>query len=329
MEVEPLASGWDWDHFYTEVVRIKTSDRALGSVLILGALVGVLGNISAIFYFWPRRGKTIHDLQYLMITIVDVVSTSVFGLPVAISLFNNRRAVLFENDVFCTSWTLVILFTGRMSMFLAMMISITRTIAMKCPSCPIKRSWVIGPIAGYAAYLILIYVIYVPQGWHFAIYAAKVSSCGIDFMHRGIPLVAMYIGMISYVVELIVPSLTTFVCFVIGTWFLMTQPVLGNANDRKFRRVSITIAIFTGVFLVCNAPCFLCQLWKYFVWLINRKLPLKQPDKFHFYDQLLLQRFPIFVNAVINPFLYLLRMRGYQNWVRRTARIYPPANVNN
>jgi hypothetical protein len=44
------------------------------------------------------------------------------------------------------------------------------------------------------------------------------------------------------------------------------------------------------------------------------------PLKGLFYAHLMLQIFPLFLNAVINPILYLLRMPGYQTWTRQSLK---------
>jgi hypothetical protein len=40
----------------------------------------------------------------------------------------------------------------------------------------------------------------------------------------------------------------------------------------------------------------------------------------YYYAQLMLQLFPIFVNAVINPILYFLRIRSFQRWINQAFR---------
>ena len=309
-----------WDDYYTEKLGIQTSDRVLGSVFIFCTLVGLLGNGSAVCYFWQRRQKTIHDLQYLAITTVDFFTVS-SSFPIIASLLNNRYPMLFRNDVFCTAWSSVVIFTARMSMFLAMMISITRTIAMKCPHRPIKRSWVISVITGYAAYMIVIYSIFLPQRWQYGTYLTKLSSCFMIIINKEIPEIAEYFGMISYILELFLPSVITLACFVVGIRVLMTRPTVGDEHDKKFRRASVTITIFTAVFLACNTPCFLCQMWEILSFLNNLTGPDQtQYHNFRYYARLLLQIFPIFLNATINPLLYLSRMRGFQDWISKALR---------
>ena len=277
-----------------------------------------MGNGSAICFFWPRRRKTIHDLLYLAITVVDFLTVLSIS-PLVVSLLNDRQAMLFENDVFCTLWSSVFISTARMSMFLAMTICITRTFAMKYPNRPLQRSWVVGAITGYGSYMIVMYLICIPLNWYHGRYFPHVAACGMDQDSFSFtPEVAKYFGMVSFFLELTLPSLVTFICFVVGTWFLKTQPVLGNERDKTFRRVSVTITLFTAVFLICNVPCFLILAWMN-LWLMKVvPSPANTVTEVGFhYLELMLQYLPIFLNAVANPLLYLLRMRGYQKWIRQ------------
>ena len=311
LKITPGDVGWSVE--YTENLRIQTYDRVLGSALILGTLIGLLGNSSAVLYFWPRRHKTIHDIQYLVITTVDFFTVS-SCFPIITSLLNDRFPMLFSSNVFCTAWTLVNKFTRIMSMFLATLICVTRTVAMTCPHRTIKRCWVIRAIAGYAAFIIATDVIDFSTKWSYGAYAATNSCCGLNFSDRA-PVVYQYFVIVySCGIALFLTSLITFVCFVISNRFLLTRLTFGNDDDRKFRRVSVTITIFTTVFLVCNVPCLISQLL-YFVHptLLDGKI-------FQYYEGMVLFDVPVFLNAILNPVVYLMRMQEYQTWILYTLR---------
>ena len=85
--IQPGDQGWD--HFYAEELGIETSDKIVGSIFIFGTIVGLLGNGSAVCYFWRRRNKTIHDLLYLAITAVDFLTISL-SVAIAATLLNDR-----------------------------------------------------------------------------------------------------------------------------------------------------------------------------------------------------------------------------------------------
>ena len=83
---EVVDRGHTWsDNYYKEVLQIQKTDQVVGFLFILSIFVGLLGNGSAVCYFWPRRRKTIHDLLYLAITVVDFLTvSSIFPLGVSI-----------------------------------------------------------------------------------------------------------------------------------------------------------------------------------------------------------------------------------------------------
>jgi len=287
---------------------IRTWDRILGSLFSFVTLVGLTGNGSACVYFWPRRKKTIHDLLYLAITAVDFI-TVLSSIPVIASLLNDRFPTFFGDKTFCDTWVSVTEFSTLMSIFLATLICVTRTVVMKYPQRPLKRSWVTAAIFGYAVFLLATDLTYLSFKWTHGRYSPLTSYCS-RVIDKAVP---AYYAMVSFIIKLTLPSFITLACFVVGTWILMTRPVLGHNNDRKFRRVSVTIAIFTAVFLVCNVAFFLYQMWLIF---LAQSVNNIYSRTFQYYDRILLLFFPIFLNATVNPLLYLLRMRGYQNWFR-------------
>ena len=317
MNLSDITSSDPVRSFSYKDLGIETSDRVVGSGIAVCTIGGLLGNVFAFFYFWSRRQKSIHDMQYLAITTVDLI-TLLSCTAIVPSLFNQRDPTLFANAFFCTVWSMITMFTARMSMFLAMMICVTRTIAMKFPHHHIKRSHVISAIAAYSSYMVLLYLIFVSQKWNYGKYSHWLSLCKlVSINKRGMPAFALYFVLISLFIELIVPSLVTFVCFVIGTRFLITRPPLNAESDRKFRRVSVTVSMFTAAFLLCNTPCFLYYIFEVIASFNDRVLEfILNSNNFRFYGRLLLQYFVIMLNAAINPILYLSRMRGFQRWIR-------------
>ena len=304
---------WKYDY----ALKIETSDHFVGSLFILGTIVGFLGNSSAICFFWPRRKKTIHDLLYLAISAVDLVTVS-SSFPIIASLLNNRHPIFFENSTFCTTWMSVVLFAARMSIFLAMVICINRTTVMKYPNYPINRALAIAVILGYSVIITVFDVVFLLQPWCNSIYDPRGSYCYIkctddnDFSLIRRTLIG---------IEFLIPSLITAVCFVIGVRILLSRPAIGSDDDNRYRRVSVTISMFTAVFLVFNLPCIAVLIWEA-LWLTGIPQPYMviDFDDGWFYFYLMSTIFPMFLNAIANPLLYALRMREYQNWIRQAQR---------
>ena len=301
------------------ISKIKTSDIVLGSLFILGTIVGILGNGVAFCFFLPRRKRTIHDLLYMAITAVDFVTVS-SSFPVIATLFNERESTLFANDTFCTGWISLVQFTAKISIFLAMIICINRTIIMIHPNRPINRTCVIVAIAVYAVFGIILDVLYLSQSWGFAFYDKFRASCSITIQGRSqLLFILKIIRVVSFVVGFLVPTLITTVCFVVGIRILMTRPALGNEDNIRYRRVSVTISIFTGVFLIFNTP-FILSLILELLSFINLVSLYRDYEIWDHYMILILQTLPMFLNAVVNPVLYALRIRDFQNWIRQALK---------
>ena len=119
-----------------EVCRLECNpiwDKMLGTILILCALVGAPANVMALRFFRSTRRMSDLTIQlYISICCIDIC-TSVAHIPVAISLFSDRYPVLFNNTVFCAAWNVVVRFLLEISMFLVMLLSVSRCIAIALP----------------------------------------------------------------------------------------------------------------------------------------------------------------------------------------------------
>ena len=305
-----------WFIFYRN--EIKTYDHVLAWIFILGTVAGVLGNSCAVCYFWPRRKKTIHDLLYLSISTIDLITVSI-GFPLIASLLNERRPTLFSNKVFCGLWICLEIICMEISIFLAMVICVTRTLIMKYPKRPINRSMIIGAIIGYFIFLVLCDAIFLLNRWNvFGHYVWYHSCCWVRHSREPKYPIASFIDYILQAVTLLAPSLIIFICFIVGIRILLTKPTFSGENRKGFRRVSITISIFTAVFLFFNIPCTMSLIWEF----VSQFGFYSAYDMFEnnkggkYYIELISKILPMFLNAVTNPLLYILRMREYQHWIR-------------
>ena len=307
-----------WGPFYDYILKIRPYDHVLAWIFIIGTVAGILGNSCSVCFFWPRKKKTIHDMLYLLISAVDLITVS-STFPLIASLLSDRHPLLFENNFFCGVWISLVILTTEMSIFLAMAICVSRTMIMKYPTHTINRSMLIGAIIGYFVFLVLFDMMYILNRWAVHIYKYYVSSCWLYFLRR--TMYAMYLGIFLQAVTLFVPSLIIFICFIVGIRILFTKPTISGEHRKGFRRVSITISIFTAVFLFYNTPCFIRQIWA-----LAKAFGLNSPYdifsnveggiSYSYYVEPITMILPMFLNAVTNPLLYILRMKEYQNWIR-------------
>ena len=329
----------------------STVDIIIGSALILFFIVGLSGNISALVYFWSNRRKSVPDKLYIIVVSVDI-GTCVATIPVIASLFNNRDPILFSNSFLCGCFTIAVYFLLRVSMFLVAVMSVTRSFAIIMPhraryTCTMKR--IIAVIAGYSLLLLFIDGVSFALGWmKGTYYRTERSHCSYEMTEKSPPWAKMFI-LIAFEIEVFVPSLVVFISFITGIVTLIRNASTKIGSEKKLprskkrleirkmsvqstcdgekisRRVSITIALFTAVFLVCNIPLFVYQM----IHLLSNYVPsvktmVDNSDVGKRFAPLLLLVMPYVLNAAVNPCLYLMRMPRYRgeflSWGRHIQR---------
>jgi hypothetical protein len=290
----------------------------IGGGLILVLVMGVFGNLSATSYFWGRRKENFPDYLYAVNSIVDTL-ISLLACPVISSLLHDRGAMFFRSHSFCSAFALLFTFLQRYSMFVVMVISVTRTVAISAPFRSVKEPLVKIILLTYAILLAVMYTTLMATGKIFAIYFNKTAHCfPISFMDGWEWTLYM---MIHLVPALLVP-LTVFFSLVFSCKSLMKKTVLGTEDDKLFWKISVTIALFTAVFLICNIPLFVIYVMESVkIWFkvdVNSSSFL--PESFvYWYDWLVAGIFLTMLNAAINPCLYLLRMPQFRIWMYRRA----------
>ena len=296
----------------------KTADHMIGGLTALCMLVGLIGNTSAFLYFWGRKRRSVHNMLYLTITSVDIC-TSLSAATIVVVLFNNRDPFLLEDSLFCTQWYVIIGFSLRMSMFLVVLISITRTINIVFPFFSVSYHKLIYAVLMYGAWLLIfdgvvfgLKIMYPRYNVHHACCLPFPPESNHD---PGITLIVWWFAIEA---EFMLPSVVVFISFTASTVSLYKRNSVKSEKDEKFRRATVTIALFTVVFLVCNIPCFLYQL-NVIIYRLSAHtvgLDVNKPGSFYWYGSLVSQLFTTFLNAALNPCLYFLRMRPMRLWIR-------------
>jgi hypothetical protein len=86
--------------------------------------------------------------------------------------------------------------------------------------------------------------------------------------------------------------------------------------SKKKQQASVTLASFTALFMICNAPCFVNNV----VYVVGYFMSRKYPRPFYmstfmfFYSWVLAEVVSMVLNAALNPVLYYLRVQGLKGW---------------
>ena len=298
------------------------ADVSIASLAIFFLVIGVAGSALSLLYFFKKERLTLPSFLYILISSFDIC-ISIIAVPVVVSLLNSRRKGLFENETLCAAWVPIFYFLKRMSMFLVMMISLTRSIVTASPFVQIRIKNVAVVTIIYGAILVVVDVVYQSIGVFKTQYRRKECSCEIYFTPDRSTEAASKAYSILLQTELIFPCIVVFISLILSLTCLVKEKTEFKREDtKKFRQVSITITIFAGVFLICNVPAFLLQL-RYLTFYIKGFDEVKEISSGRFmewYGHLLSHIFLTLFNTALNPCLYLLRMPFFRQWLVLMAK---------
>ena len=290
-------------------------DITIGSALTLILVLGLLGNISAFIYFWPRRLKTASDRLFVAIVVVDIL-TCLLTIPVTTSIFNNRELMLFNSPVFCGIWTVTTSFLFKLSIFLVTVLSVTRTVAMVSPDNEVKLSSILVTTTGYATLILTLDGAFFATGWIKGSYYKERILCDYAPTDHAQSERALRFLFFAFQLEVLLPPIVMFVSFFVSVISLSCSRTAARNNDEaEFRRTSVSLVIFTAVSLACNIPLIIFQIFRvlaYFdgAWEERTKTLITEN-----YGYFLFRYLPYALNAALNPVVYLLRMRGFKDKV--------------
>jgi hypothetical protein len=310
-----------------------TADLIIGSVSLLCMFLGITGNISSAAYFWKRRAGSLPNQLYTIISVVDIC-ISALAAPVIISLFKRRLPVLFSSYSVCGAWTILFNLLQRFSMFLVLIVSSTRAVAIIFPFYHLRKTVVLTACACFGVFLLEVDSVYLGFGVLQFIYWSPAGCCGVgpSSFPPGITW-TVYIMLLLVIIFLI--SIAVFVSFVSSTVALVKRSKNHNEmylslvtstvavermriereSRRKSKEVSITIALFSATFLTCNLPLFTQQLLSNCIsWFELDNFLDKNPFMF-WYGWLLSHFFFTVLNSALNPVLYHMRFKMFREWV--------------
>lgn len=298
---------------------IPALDGTMAGLIIILVLLAVPGNSSSFIFFFGRQDKNLHNLLYAVMSATDIC-TCCFAVSPLVSLFNERQPVVYSSPWTCVTWGIGAKFSIFFSMFVVLMMSVTRTIAIVAPFHTISRSAVIGALVGYGAGMLIVDAFFVGfKFWYFE-YSWRVTGCSM-FISPQAPNWSRDIQKNVMMLELLIPSLTVFTSFIISTIYIVKQKnrTLGKKNDKKFKQASVTISILTAAFLICNLPFFAIHLLNNLTVWVDMGFTFHDLPILEQYGWLVTHCLLPLINATINPCLYLMRMPRFRGWV--TMRI--------
>ena len=307
----------DTEIYPKHVVRLSmdyipspSADRAIATILLLCLMIGTVGNILALRYFITTENKLAGQL-YIVISVTDLC-TSISHTPVAFSLFDYRRPGAFVSEGFCCFWTILFEYLQTTSIFLVMLMSVTRALAIRLPFYQINRGALVWIYVGFALSLVF------ESGIRhvFGVYYMYIVDIAYSVKGSDNSSYSLFSNVIN-TVNIGVPSIVIFFSFLLSVKKLFRQRI--PPSKQLAHRASVTIAIFTAVFMVCNIPL----LGNTILFIISRRLysypgHIFSSNFMYSYSWVTSKVLFVVINATLNPVVYFARMSGFSTWTARS-----------
>ena len=272
-------------------------------------IIGLPGNCLALKYFIQTKKRNLSTVLYIVACSIDICS-SVIHLPVAFNWLNGRSFGILGNTIFCSMWYFILLLLQQMSMFVVMLISLSRTIVIVNPFYEVNKKAILMSII-----INLIYHCF----WnilHFLSASELHYNVGFCQMYSESFLNTLY--QVNFSISSGVPPIIVFLAFLVSVGKLRKSD-MADESQKHNRQASITITYFAAIFLFCNFPTFMNNALFTFTMTKYKSYPgpIYRNDFMFFYSWLLTELFFLVLNASLNPVLYFWRMKDMRTWVLR------------
>ncbi|KAL5264030.1 hypothetical protein ACHWQZ_G005204 [Mnemiopsis leidyi] len=294
-------------------------DAIFGVGAMFCFLIGCLGNSVSLIYFLKCKGKLfrITQILYTYIAIVDLL-TSGMMLPIAASSLSQRKPLLFSNSVFCNIHGFLWNITSRLSIFLVMVLSLTRTVFLTMPFKKLDKRAVLLSIVIYcviqmaqAAIPYMANVVYSYEVYHvrctWYIFDVSPSLAISHLLHVVLVVIPILIPIIPVTLSCIISTRVLFMT-VRSPAAVSISARNTTVRGKHKRKATITIIAITMVYVVFNLPPSLTAI----TMLVDEKL--MNWDRFYFFSNFQ-EVHCVALNACLNPIIYLMTMNQMKQFL--------------
>ena len=301
----------------------RAGDILLSIPYVICLLVGVPSNFSALIYFL-RKKRDLPTYLYILSSFNDMI-TNFCVIPIIASLWQGRRPALFSVSTVCTINGILIKMQASFSVFLVLVLSVTRSLVLVRPFMEISTRRVLYVVAVYGVYLVLQQFVPLITGSTTFHYTNTEVYCWDKGSTNLLDLVDIWLDTISLALP-IVP--VTISCIVSCTCVWRQGPSSISHGrrqkkekpDRYKQKASSTIIIMTIVYIIFNLPLFV----NYIPWLVIESSdrwtypsPFYKSQFMYWYSWNITDCLCINLNSLMNPLVYFMRIEKFKEWINR------------
>ena len=283
--------------------EFRVYDCLIATGFLLCFVIGFPLNCLALKHFINTNRRDLSTLLYIIGCTIDICS-SLIPLPVAVNLMNKRRPGAFKSIIFCSMWYFLLLLLQQMSMFVVMLISLSRTIVIVCPFYKVKKKVVLLSVLVFGIYQCTW------NTWWLLTADETYYDMPVGFSQAYSETITDALFQIHFNICSGASKIIVFLSF-LASVAKLKMDIFTDASRTRNRYASITITYFAALFLVCNFFTFLnCVL--YTATKVRHKTypgPFYKSNFMFFYSWLLSEVMCHVLNASLNPILYIWRMK--------------------
>ena len=305
-------------------------DTLFGIICCICFVTGTCGNLAAFCFFRFSKNNVPHSI-YKIITATDLY-ISLCILPVGICYFMDRSpGALFGSTVPCYIWGYSWTIIGRLSVFLVLVLSTTRTCLVLRPFHLVKIKVVIGFILGYFLFSLIQMLLFQWFTKAKVVYKRYYAEC-VFWTSDSEDFKALYF--IGYTVPFVVPMFVIILSCGLTIYAIAIKTRKNDSHTKvqaaSSARVTVTILIFTLVYSLFNIPLVFDRIF-----MVLRDLfqieDLKNLHNFEHVDYYLNFTYSISVaiNSALNPLLYLWRMENFRRFLYDMVHGVVPVRCRN
>lgn len=183
--------------------------------------------------------------------------------------------------------------------------SVTRTLAIRAPFYSMNRRFLMLLYLGYGAFLVLESAVR-PCFQVYYLYIIDIAYCVKGSKN---PAWSLFSNIFN-IINMGIPSLVILVSFVL-TGQGLAKKRISRKSTHMAHKAQVTIAIFTGIFLICNIPfvgnAVMFIIARYII--SNFPGPLFSSRFMLCYSWVLSKVVAVVINAALNPLVYFARMQ--------------------
>ena len=230
------------------------ADHIFGMLCIFSFVIGAIGNSLALSQFLMKK-KDVPTIIYIAAVVVDII-ISILVLPIAVSLYADRKKMFFGNGILCDIWAFLWTTLLRMSVFIVAVLSLSRTYSLAFPFSRVKKEFIIGIlVVGLIVNILGTSIPFWFGKHHYYVPASPGCNAVEGVARKTVDDIMTFLDWLGSVV----PVVVILASFVVTIWKIQEKTIsVMKVEGRKMggkRRATITINLFTGNTLIARYLC--------------------------------------------------------------------------